>query len=104
MLRAGSNSAWQANTVRTMRPAGLVVSTHGSAKLRKHAPTDRMRSATSSGSQVLRAKRQPGHCHHIASAKVVHSMRPISGTQVDQALGVGADAGISNVQRRVSHL
>lgn len=31
-------------------------------------------------------------------------MRPISGTQVDQALGVGADAGISNVQRRVSHL
>jgi hypothetical protein len=51
-MSAPSNSAMPANTVKTILPAGEVVSAHGSASDRKPAPARLRRSARSSRSRV----------------------------------------------------
>jgi hypothetical protein len=56
-IRERSKSAIPANTVRTMRPAGVVVSAHGSASDRRPATVSLIRSAMSRRSRVDRANR-----------------------------------------------
>ncbi|MCY1302563.1 hypothetical protein D9M70_522240 [compost metagenome] len=79
MIRERSNSAMPANTVSTMRPAGVVVSAHGSASERRPAPFACNCSAMSSRSRVLRASLSSRVTVTTSPARRWSSIRPSSG-------------------------
>jgi hypothetical protein len=68
-IKLRSKSAMPANTVSTMRPAGVVVSAHGSASERRPAPASLIRSAIARRSPSIGRGGLAGDRHHVAGRK-----------------------------------